>query len=61
MAEGEGPSQDGTAIAVPGAVAVRPKRRRRSAFATTDSEPRHIVFACFGSDALAAYRAALGA
>jgi len=45
------PLDDAVAIAV----------REIRAFATTDSEPRHIVFACFGSDALAAYRAALGA
>jgi O-acetyl-ADP-ribose deacetylase (regulator of RNase III) len=37
------------------AIAVREAR----AFAQTAAEPRHIVFACFGADVLAAYRAAL--
>lgn len=37
------------------AIAVREAR----AFAATGAEPRHIVFACFGATALAAYRAAL--
>jgi O-acetyl-ADP-ribose deacetylase (regulator of RNase III) len=37
------------------AIAVREAR----AFAQTAAQPRHIVFACFGADVLAAYRAAL--
>jgi O-acetyl-ADP-ribose deacetylase (regulator of RNase III) len=44
------PLDDAVAIAV----------REMRAFAVTDSEPRHVVFACFGSEVLAAYRAALG-
>jgi O-acetyl-ADP-ribose deacetylase (regulator of RNase III) len=39
------------------AVAVREVR----AFAASGSEPRHVVFACFGPAVLAAYRAALAA